>query len=69
MSPGVSKGRGFAGGVKRWHYAGGDATHGRCFIGAWQHRRQFVSVARVEETSTSRGTHGQRQGHREEPER
>src|SRR6266481_1391653 len=25
---GVSKGKGFAGGVKRWHYAGGDATHG-----------------------------------------
>ena len=29
---GVSKGRGFAGGVKRWHYAGGDATHGSMFI-------------------------------------
>ena len=28
---GVSKGRGFAGGVKRWHYAGGDATHGSMF--------------------------------------
>jgi large subunit ribosomal protein L3 len=25
---GVSKGKGFAGGVKRWHFAGGDATHG-----------------------------------------
>src|SRR6202008_4485589 len=25
---GVSKGKGFQGGVKRWHYAGGDATHG-----------------------------------------
>ena len=25
---GVSKGRGFAGGVKRWHYRGGDSTHG-----------------------------------------
>ncbi len=25
---GVSKGKGFAGGVKRWHYAGGDASHG-----------------------------------------
>ena len=25
---GVSKGKGFAGGVKRWHYRGGDATHG-----------------------------------------
>ena len=28
---GVSKGRGFAGGVKRWHYRGGDATHGSMF--------------------------------------
>src|SRR6201981_3363064 len=28
---GVSKGRGFAGGVKRWHYAGGDAPHGSMF--------------------------------------
>jgi large subunit ribosomal protein L3 len=28
---GVSKGRGFAGGVKRWRYAGGDATHGSMF--------------------------------------
>ncbi|MGH9680796.1 MAG: 50S ribosomal protein L3 [Candidatus Acidiferrales bacterium] len=25
---GISKGRGFAGGVKRWHYRGGDETHG-----------------------------------------
>src|ERR1700737_3683940 len=25
---GVSKGKGFAGGGKRWHYRGGDATHG-----------------------------------------
>src|SRR5437879_13320269 len=25
---GVSKGKGVAGGVKRWHYEGGDATHG-----------------------------------------
>jgi large subunit ribosomal protein L3 len=28
---GVSKGKGFAGGVKRWHYAGGDASHGSMF--------------------------------------
>jgi large subunit ribosomal protein L3 len=28
---GVSKGRGFQGGVKRWHYAGGDASHGSMF--------------------------------------
>ena len=28
---GVSKGRGFQGGVKRWHYRGGDASHGSMF--------------------------------------
>jgi large subunit ribosomal protein L3 len=28
---GVSKGRGFQGGVKRWHYRGGDKTHGSMF--------------------------------------
>ncbi len=28
---GVSKGRGFQGGVKRWHYRGGDSTHGSMF--------------------------------------
>lgn len=28
---GVSKGRGFAGGVKRHHFRGGDATHGSMF--------------------------------------
>ncbi len=28
---GVSKGRGFAGGVKRWHYRGGNNTHGSMF--------------------------------------
>jgi large subunit ribosomal protein L3 len=28
---GVSKGRGFQGGVKRWHYRGGEATHGSMF--------------------------------------
>jgi large subunit ribosomal protein L3 len=27
----VSKGKGFQGGVKRWHYRGGDATHGSMF--------------------------------------
>lgn len=26
---GVSKGKGFAGGVKRWHFKGGPATHGQ----------------------------------------
>ena len=28
---GVSKGKGFQGGVKCWHYRGGDATHGSMF--------------------------------------
>jgi len=28
---GVSKGKGFQGGVKRWHYRVGDATHGSMF--------------------------------------
>ena len=37
---GVSKGRGFAGGVKRWHYAGGDASHQR------QHHRIRRNLAR-----------------------
>jgi large subunit ribosomal protein L3 len=27
----VSKGKGFQGGVKRWHYRGGDETHGSMF--------------------------------------
>jgi large subunit ribosomal protein L3 len=28
---GVSKGKGFAGGVKRWHYRGGEESHGSMF--------------------------------------
>jgi large subunit ribosomal protein L3 len=28
---GVSKGKGVQGGVKRWHYRGGDASHGSMF--------------------------------------
>jgi large subunit ribosomal protein L3 len=28
---GVSKGKGFQGGVKRWHYRGGDKSHGSMF--------------------------------------
>ena len=28
---GISKGKGFAGGVKRWHFRGGDATHGSMY--------------------------------------
>ena len=57
---GISKGKGFAGGVKRWHYRGGDATHGSMFhrapggIGA-----QLVSFARLAGTAFS-GAHGQR---------
>jgi large subunit ribosomal protein L3 len=31
---GVSKGKGFQGGVKRWHFRGGDATHGSMFLRA-----------------------------------
>lgn len=29
MVSGISKGHGFAGGVKRWHFKGGPATHGQ----------------------------------------
>ena len=42
---GISKGKGFEGGVKRWHFRGGDATHGSMFhrapggIGAVRFRR------------------------------
>ena len=63
---GVSKGKGFAGGVKRWHYAGGDATHGSMF-----HRApggiggSSFPVARLEESAFS-GAHGQRKRHRQE---
>ncbi|MGH9775836.1 MAG: 50S ribosomal protein L3 [Candidatus Acidiferrales bacterium] len=28
---GITKGKGFAGGVKRWHFRGGDETHGSMF--------------------------------------
>ena len=57
---GISKGKGFAGAVKRWHFRGGDATHGSMHHRApGGHRRQFVSVARVARTAFSR-THGQR---------
>ena len=46
---GVSKGKGFAGGVKRWHYAR-RRRDPRFDVSsrAGRHRRQFVSVARVE---------------------
>ena len=36
---GVSKGRGFAGVVKRHHFGGGDGTHGSCSPRAWFDRR------------------------------
>src|SRR5216684_3838712 len=61
---GVSKGKGFAGGVKRWHYAGGDATHGETSNREW-HRRQFVPVTCLEESTFSR-SHGQCESDREE---
>jgi len=48
------------GGVKRWHYAGGDATHGSMFHRAPAYRRQFVPVSRVEEYAFS-GSHGNAQ--------
>ena len=50
---GVSKGKGFAGGVKRWHYAGGDATHGSMFhrapgsIGASSYPSRVVKGMRM----------------------
>ncbi len=57
---GVSKGKGFQGGVKRWHYRGGDAI-ARLDVPprAGRHRREFVSVARLDGPAFSR-THGQR---------
>jgi large subunit ribosomal protein L3 len=33
---GVSKGKGFQGGVKRWHYRGGEASHGSMFHRVWK---------------------------------
>ena len=57
---GISKGKGFAGGVKRWHFRGGDATHG-----SMHHRApggiggKLVSVARLAGPAFSRA-HGQR---------
>ena len=57
---GVSKGKGFQGGVKRWHYRGGDAI-ARLDVPsrARRNRREFVSFARVEGAALSRA-HGQR---------
>ena len=55
---GVSKGKGFAGGVKRWHYAR-RRCHSRLDVSprSGRHWRQFVPVARVEEPAFS-GAHG-----------
>ena len=57
---GVSKGKGFQGGVKRWHFGGGDATP-RVDVSsrARRNRRELVSFARVEGAAFS-GAHGQR---------
>ena len=63
---GISKGKGFAGGVKRWHFRGGDATHGSMHHRApGRHWREFVSVARVARPAFSRA-HGQSPGDDEE---
>ena len=58
-SPASARAKAFAGGVKRWHYAGGDA-YARFDVSsrAGRHRRQFVSVARLEEPAFP-GSHGQ----------
>ena len=56
---GISKGKGFAGGVKRWHYRGGDAQP-RFDVSprAGRHRRELVPFACLEGAALS-GTHGQ----------
>ena len=57
---GISKGKGFQGGVKRWHYRGGDASHGSMYPPrAGRHWRELVSVARLAGAAFS-GAHGQR---------
>jgi 50S ribosomal protein uL3 len=55
---GVSKGKGFQGGVKRWHYRGGDA---RLDVSsrAGRHWRKLVSVTRLARPAYA-GTHGKR---------
>ena len=45
---GTSKGRGFAGVVKRHKFAGGAGSHGSMFQITWFDRIVFVSVARVQ---------------------
>ncbi len=56
---GVSKGKGFAGGVKRWHYAGGDATHGSMFHRAPGGIGGSSFPSRVWKKPALSGTHGQ----------
>ena len=57
---GVSKGKGFQGGVKRWHYRGGDASaRFDASPRARRHWRELVSFARLEGAAFS-GTYGTR---------
>ncbi len=57
---GTSKGRGFAGGVKRWHYRGGDASHGSMFHRAPGGIGGSSFPSRVWKNQHFPGTHGQR---------
>jgi len=49
---GVSKGKGFQGGVKRWHWRGGPDTHG-----SMHHRRVGSIGASADPSRVYRGTH------------
>ena len=49
---GVSKGKGFSGGMKRWNWAGGPAGHG-----SMHHRRVGSIGASADPSRTYRGTH------------
>jgi large subunit ribosomal protein L3 len=49
---GVSKGKGFQGGMKRWHWAGGPEGHG-----SMHHRRVGSIGASADPSRTYRGTH------------
>ena len=63
---GISKGKGFAGGVKRWHFRR-RRRHARLDAPSrsGRHWREFVSVARMARPAFS-GAHGQSPGDREE---
>ena len=63
---GVSKGKGFAGGVKRWHYRGGDASHGSMFHRAPGGIGASSFPSRVWKGQHFPGAHGQRARHFEE---